>query len=106
MKKLFPKLTGGMLVSQIFTGCLAYYLLVGDNYAHCSISSITHYAHTLAIRQHLLLMGLLPIYIAFVIFGAALLGAALGKWLDDMLSPMFGQKDAKDSFQAKFERQS
>jgi hypothetical protein len=105
MKKLFPKLSAGTLISQIFTGSLAYYLLVSDNLAHCSISNIIDFGHKLALKQHLLLMGLLPVYIAIVIFGAALLGATLGRWLDDTLIPFFKQKSSKESFQAKLERQ-
>ncbi len=94
-----------MLISQIFTGTLAYYLLVSDNRAHCSISHIIHYAHTLALKQHLLLMGLLPVYIAIVIFGAALLGSTIARWLDQTIIPIFKQKGPKATFEAKLERQ-
>ncbi|HLB41476.1 MAG TPA: hypothetical protein VJN02_01250 [Gammaproteobacteria bacterium] len=52
--------------------------LVHDNIFHCSISSIIHQAHHLTIVQHLLILGLLPIYIATIVYGACLLGAYLG----------------------------
>tara|TARA_R110000868_G_scaffold267052_3_gene526323 strand:+ start:586 stop:894 length:309 start_codon:yes stop_codon:yes gene_type:complete len=98
MKKMLPKISPGTLISQIMTGCLAYYLLMTDNCFHCSISYLIHYAHTLALKQHLTLLGLIPIYIAAVIFGAAMLGATIGRWIDDSLARTSKQKSTKDSF--------
>lgn len=56
---------------------LTYYLLLQDNIFHLSISSIIAYSHHLAIQKRLLVVGLLPIYIGLMIFGAAILGIFL-----------------------------
>lgn len=56
----------------------SYFLLVEDNFLHTSISSIIHRAHHLQLKSHLIVLGLLPIYIAMVIFGSALVGIYLG----------------------------
>jgi|SRR5579885_2013229 len=55
-----------------------YYLLLQDNFLHCSISSIITMSHHLDHKRHLIVPGLLPIYIASVIFGAATLGIYIG----------------------------
>ncbi|RDI42411.1 hypothetical protein [Aquicella lusitana] len=60
---------------------MAYYLLLHDNFLHSSIASIIDSANRLNIKEHLLIVGLLPIYIAMMIFGAALAGVYLGSKL-------------------------
>jgi hypothetical protein len=62
--------------------CVAYYLLFTDNFLHISIASIIHASHHLNIKSHLLILGLLPIYIAGMIFGAALIGLYLGSKIE------------------------
>ena len=61
---------------------VVYYLLLFDNYLHISISSIISHSHHLQDRKHLLVLGLLPIYIAAMIFGAAMLSIYLGSRLE------------------------
>jgi O-antigen/teichoic acid export membrane protein len=60
---------------------VVYYLLLCDNGLHTSISSIISYSHQLHHKKRLLILGLLPIYIAAMIFGAAILGIYLGSRL-------------------------
>ena len=61
------------VVASVVTGTV-YYLLVRDNFLHLSISSIIDYSGNLDIQAHLLILGLLPIYISMVIFGTTVLG--------------------------------
>ena len=75
-----------IFIALITTCYFAYYLLLRDNYLHSSIASIITYAHHLAIREHLLILGLLPIYIAFMIFGSATVGLYLGASVQTLLS--------------------
>ena len=98
MKNLFESLTPSTLISQVMTGYIAYYLLISNNWLHCSIATIIQYAHTLPVNRHLILLGLLPIYIAFVIFGSALLIASLGKWLEGLVMRPFRQRKSKISY--------
>ncbi len=98
MKKLLTKLSPGALIAQVMTCCLAYYLLLTENGIHSSIAYLIQYAHSLALRQHLIILGMLPIYIAVVIFGAATLGTLLGRCLDNSLLRSFRQKRSKTSF--------
>lgn len=56
----------------------AYYFLTSDRFLPTSISSIIYHSHDLAITKHLIVLGLLPFYIAGVIFGAAILSLYLG----------------------------
>jgi hypothetical protein len=74
------------VIAILVTCYIAYYLLLRDNYLHSSISSIIVYSHNLAIREHLLILGLLPIYIAFMIFGAATIGLYLGASIQSLLT--------------------
>ena len=67
---------------------LAYYLLLRDNFLHCTITSIIHYTAHLSIKEHLIVLGLLPIYIAMMIFGAAILGIYLGSRIEYLLVPV------------------
>jgi len=68
-----------IIVTVVF--CAAYYLLLHDNFLHTSISSIIALSHHLELKEHLIVLGLLPVYIAAVIFGTALLGIYLGSTL-------------------------
>jgi len=65
--------------------CVAYYLLLSDNFLHISIASIIQASHHLAIKPHLLILGLLPVYIAAMIFGAASLGLYLGARIEYLI---------------------
>lgn len=97
MKLIFSKLTSLTLLTQIICGYIAYFLLLGDNNVGYSITHYINCAHSLPIKQHLLMMGCLPIYIAAVIFGAAMVGTIIGHWLEDQLTPGTKQKSAKSS---------
>lgn len=102
MKIMFSKLTSLTTLTQLLVGYLAYYLLLTENSIGGSIAHIIHYAHSLPLKQHLLVMGFLPIYIAIVIFGAATLGLLLGKWLEETFIPCIKEKSAKSSFTNEF----
>lgn len=54
-----------------------YYLLLYDKIL-ISIPCIISYAHGTAIDRHLLILGLLPIYIGVMVFGATFLGILAG----------------------------
>lgn len=60
---------------------IAYYILVCDNVFNSSVSAIVAWSHQLSMNKHLAVLALIPIYIAVVIFGAALLGIYLGSML-------------------------
>jgi hypothetical protein len=70
---------------------MAYYLLLHDNMLHSSIPSIISYTHQLSIKQHVIILGLLPVYIAFIIFGAALLGLYFGARIQNLLRKMINE---------------
>lgn len=53
---------------------VGHYLLLHDNFLHLSISAIINYSQQLSEKTHFLILGLLPIYVAAVIFGATVLG--------------------------------
>ncbi len=61
----------------------SYYLLLKENFLHCTTAAIIHYANTLSLTQHFLVVALLPIYVALIIFGAISLSI--------YLTPKFGQ---------------
>lgn len=57
---------------------VAYYILVCDNALHASVSAIISWSHLLSMEMHLAVLAIIPIYIAIIIFGTALLGIYLG----------------------------
>jgi hypothetical protein len=63
----------------------AYVLLLHDTFLHASIAGIMAKSHNLEFTQHLVVLGLLPIYIAAVIFGLAILGIYLGGYIQQFL---------------------
>lgn len=72
MKKITAsKLTLIAAVMVIFS--TVYYLLLQDSFLHISIATIINHANTLELKRHLLVLGLLPMYIATMIFGAGIL---------------------------------
>lgn len=66
--------------------CTVYTLLLQDNCLNTSISAIIARSHHLELREHLIVLGLLPIYIATVIFGSALLGMYISSCLRHLLA--------------------
>lgn len=84
MKKLI-KLNAGTIVLLTALSYIAYYILMRDNFLHSSIASIIAHSHHLEVKKHLLVLGLLPIYIAAIIFGTAMLAVYLGTALQHFL---------------------
>lgn len=75
MKKLFA--FNILTISVTICIYFANYLLLSDNYLHISISSFVADANRWHGQSHIVVLGLLPIYIATMIFGASLLGIYL-----------------------------
>lgn len=98
MKKMFLQLNPLRLIAQLFSVYFMYYLLLTENSAGMSINSIIKYAHSLPLRMHLFIMGVLPIYIGFIIFGTAMLASLIGRWLEEYMLPADKEKSAKTSF--------
>ena len=82
-KKILLKISTLIPIGAAFY--LAYYLLLKDTFLHVSISSIIMYANSLNIQKHLLILGLLPVYIAAMIFGAVILGSYIGSSLQYLI---------------------
>lgn len=66
----------------------ACYLLLMDNFLHSSIAYIVHKSRELSARNHLIVLGLLPIYVAIMIFGAAVIGIYLGFTLQRLFTSL------------------
>lgn len=89
MKRL-EKINLGIVLA-LFVACYVdYYYLLQDSVF--SISSIICHTQHLTGKKHLLVLGLLPIYIATVVFGAATLGHYFGKIFQNFLSAMRKRK--------------
>lgn len=84
MKRLV-KLNISTVFSLIAAFSLVYYVLVSDNFLHISIASIISSSHYLGEADHILVLGLLPIYIALMIFGAGMAGVYLGSAIQQLL---------------------
>lgn len=83
MKKFSLNIT--TIITLVFVGYIAYYFLLDDNFLHISITSIIANSQDLTIEQHMLVLAFLPVYIATMIFGAAMLGIYLGSLLKHLL---------------------
>lgn len=75
----------GALITISLTLYLVYYLLLSDNILHTSISSIVYQSNKLEMKVHMMVLGLLPIYIAAMIFGSGLLSAYIGSRLEHLV---------------------
>ena len=82
MKKIVS-LNLATILTFIVLSYVAYYLLVRDNFLHISISAIIGNSHHLDIKRHLLVLGLLPFYIAAMIFGTGILSIYLGSRIQE-----------------------
>ncbi len=71
----------GLLVGAFFV----YFLLVQDSFLPFSIHFILTKAQPLFTKWPVLEVGLLPVYMAFMIFGMAILGLYLGTLLERFL---------------------
>ena len=77
------------IFAVITASLLSYYLLLHENFLHTSIGEIIDYSHTLEITEHVLILGILPIYIAIMVFGAVMSGLYLGKSLNRFMLRRF-----------------
>ncbi len=75
---------GGILCLSIAVYCI-YYVLVSDKILPFSISSVLTWSNHYAKEWHILTVGLVPIYLALMIFGTSMIslyfGSALQRWL-------------------------
>lgn len=95
MKYILTTLSPGALLSILITGFIAHYILISDNSIGTSITSVIHYAHSLPVHKHLILLGVLPIYIAVIIFGSAMISAKVGGWLEKIMMKPFKPRKTK-----------
>lgn len=65
---------------------IAYYILICDNVFNSSVSAIISWSHQLSMHKHLAVLAIIPIYIAIIIFGAALLGLYFGSTLQSAIN--------------------
>lgn len=79
--KYFYKYNIGSIVMLMMASYLAYYLLLDNNWLHTSIASIINTTQDLPFESHLLIVGLIPIYVGVIVFGAGLLGIYWGNRL-------------------------
>jgi len=87
MKKIFNL---SYIPALIIAGYFAYSLLLCQNNWHTSISEIIDYADHLEFTKHIIVLGVLPVYIAVVLFGSAMMGLYLSSLLNH-LSLKFGK---------------
>lgn len=80
MIKALKKLEFTTLLAVFITAAPAYYLLLADGHA-CSIDSIIDFSQTLELPSHILVLGLLPIYISIILITAVISGIYLGRLL-------------------------
>lgn len=85
MKHRFFSFNLGTLIAFSGVFYIAYYLLLNDNPLRVSLSAIIERSHELSMNKHLLVLGLIPIYISIIIFGAATLGIYLGAILQRVI---------------------
>lgn len=76
----------GTFISFLVMFSMAYYLLLQDNFMHLSIASIISRSHPLELKKHLIVLGLLPVYIATIIFGSAVASVHLGSTVQYFLN--------------------
>lgn len=69
-----------------------YYLLLKDDWLSLSIASMLSWTNHLTLHWHLLAIGMLPIYLAFIIFGTAIIGIYLGSAIQRWLMHIFHHK--------------
>lgn len=91
------KLASATALAAVF--CVVYYVLFSDSFMHISVGSILAQCHELSLKKHLLVLGLIPIYIALMIFGAAVLGMYIGTMLQSFLDRA-SKKTLKNQTQA------
>src|SRR5580693_7707831 len=77
MKKILESQIMSALIAIAFTGLVIYYLLLTNKIVHLSIDTLTARLANEHTNLHLIMIGFIPIYIAFFIFGAGFIGVYL-----------------------------
>jgi hypothetical protein len=83
-KRILLKIVSITIFLLIFL--IAYCLLLEENSLNISISSIINSMQHSALARHLIVLSLLPCYIAFIIFGAGFLGIYLASKAEKLLT--------------------
>lgn len=91
IKQLRDLIPLGNTIALAFMCYFAYYLLLENTSLHTSITSIIAAAHHASVPRHLLILAFLPIYIASMIFGSALIGIYLGNAVPKLANRAAGQ---------------
>ena len=74
---------------------VVYHLLLQDNLLHLSITSIIKLDKHLAKHGHFLIVGLLPIYIACMIFGAVTMAICTATFLEHSFKRLGWKKPSR-----------
>lgn len=86
---MFRKISGIYIIPVIIAIIaiyFAYFILLRDNFFNTSISSIIAQSNHFAVRMHLIILGLLPIYIGAIIFGSGILSLFLNAFVQKLLN--------------------
>lgn len=86
------KLNTGTVLALSLMLYFVYSLLLSDNITRMSLSAILAYAHHLPPNIHLIVLGVIPIYIAAMLFGAVVAGLYLGSKFQALINKRFGVK--------------
>lgn len=81
------------LVTLTIVVYVSYFMLIQDNFLHTSIDNIIQNTHQLDPKTHLIVLGLLPIYIATVIFGSTIIGLYSGIAMQQILNRFCKRED-------------
>jgi branched-subunit amino acid ABC-type transport system permease component len=68
----------GTIIALAAVGIMVYYLLLRDSNMPFSINAMVHTFDHWIRHWHVLVVGIVPIYIALMIFGAGIIGMYLG----------------------------
>jgi hypothetical protein len=89
LKNWRATLHAGSIVCLATAIYLMYYLLLKDKLLPFSISSLFSWADNHTAHWHIIAIAMLPIYLALMIFGTAIvgiyLGSAMQRWLARLL---------------------
>lgn len=82
----------GGIIFLVVAIYLIYYVLLHDKVLPFSISSVVSNINHLTRNWHILVVGLMPVYIALMIFGAAIIGIYLGSAFQRWITQRINQK--------------
>lgn len=88
MKKRYSLSIYNLLGLSLAVYCI-YYLLLKNDELPFSIHAVLYGIHHLINHWHVVVVGLLPIYVALMIFGLTLLGLYLGAVLERIVAHLF-----------------